>query len=96
MKVVRYLQSFFHVAICGYSEAKYEAGKVYAQCEETLRHIEHGIAELFDAPDDVDKAQAAAEKAEAAASKANDAASDARQTAGAAAAAAALKTDANT
>jgi hypothetical protein len=90
MKVVRYLQSFFHVAIGGYSEAKYEAGKVYAQTEETLRHIEHGIAELFDAPEDVEKAQAAAEKAEAAAAKATDAAADARQTAEVAAAAAEL------
>lgn len=90
MKVVRYLQSFFHVTIGGFSEAKYEAGKVYAQCEETLRHIEHGIAELIDAPDDADKAQAAADKAQATADKAAEAAAQAQDAAEVAAQAADL------
>jgi hypothetical protein len=89
MKLIRYIASWFHVGASGASEAKYEAGKFYAQSEETLRHVAHGIAELVDAPDDADKAAAAAESAEAKAAKATEAAEAARAAADAATAAAA-------
>lgn len=93
MQLVRYLASFFHVTVGGYSEAKYEAGKHYPVTDETSLHVEHGIAELVDAPDDADKAAAAAESAEAKAAKAAEAADAARASADAAAAAAQLPAD---
>jgi hypothetical protein len=88
MKVIRYLQSWFHVVPAGHSEAKYEAGKHYPVTDETSLHVEHGIAELVDAPEDADKAAAAAESAEARAAKAAETAEAARAAADAAAAAA--------
>jgi hypothetical protein len=91
MQIVRYLSSWFHVGASGASEAKYEAGKHYPVTDETSRHIEHGIAELVDAPDDADKAAAAAESAEAKAAKAAEAAEAARAAADAATAAAAAQ-----
>lgn len=86
MQVVRYLQTWFHVGAAGHSEAKFEAGKFYSKSEETLRHVAHGIAELFEAPDDADKAAAAAEAAKAKADKAAEVAQNAAQAASAAAA----------
>jgi hypothetical protein len=91
MKVVRYTQTWFEVGSSGSSEAKFAAGKVYAVTDETQRHITLGIAEVIDAPEDVDKVQAVAEKAQAAAAKAADAAADAKATAEVAAAASDIK-----
>jgi hypothetical protein len=88
MKLIRYLESWFHVTAGGGSQAKYEAGKFYPVTDETARHVAHGIAEEVDAPQDADKAQAVAESAEAKADKAAEIAADARDAAQAAAAAA--------
>lgn len=93
MKVIRYLQSYFHV-VHGVSVAKFEAGKHYPVADETERHVAQGFAEVIDAPDDAPKAEAAADKAESTAAKAVDAAAEARSVADAAAAAADIKSQA--
>lgn len=90
MKVIRYSASWFETDVTGTSRAKFEAGKFYPVTEETQRHVIHGIAEEVDAPDDVEKAEAAAESAEAKAEKAAAAADTARAAADAAAAADAM------
>lgn len=87
MKVIRYLQSWFHV-VHGVAVAKFEAGKHYPVNEETERHVAQGIAEVVDAPEDAPKAEAAADKAEADAAKAAEKAEAARAVADAATAAA--------
>lgn len=91
MKVIRYNETWFDVGPSGTSEAKFVKGQVYPISNETKRHVEHGIAEEIDAPEDVDKAVAAAEKAAAAAVKAAEAADSARDTAALAQAAAEIK-----
>src|SRR5262245_25212059 len=91
MKLIRYLQTWFEVDMHGTSQAKFTAGCIYPITDESARHVELGIAEHIDAPEDLDKAVAAAEKAEAAAAKATEAADAARQTATVAQAAADIK-----
>jgi small subunit ribosomal protein S16 len=88
MKVIRYLLTWFEVGTSGQSEAKYVAGTCYPVTEETSRHVLQGVAEEVDAPDDVEKAEAAADKAEAKADAATATAESARDAAEVAAAAA--------
>lgn len=84
MKVIRYTQSWFEVDSTGSSRAKFEAGKCYPISEETTRHVDRGIAEVVDAPEDAEKAEAVAEKAEAKADEAKTKADEARAAATAA------------
>lgn len=90
MKLIRYIESWFEVGTHGASEAKFEAGKHYPITDETQAHAARGIAEEVEVPDDVQKAEAAAETAEAKAEKAAAAAEDARIAAAGAAAGAEL------
>lgn len=84
MKVVKFLETWFHV-VSGASIPQFEAGKFYPLTDETQAHVARGIAMLFDAPDEPTKAEAAAQKAQAAAERATAAAQAARDAADAAA-----------
>lgn len=90
MKVIRYSASWFETDVTGTSRAKFEAGKCYPVSDESQGHVLRGIAEEIDAPEDVEKAEAAAESAEAKAEKAAATADAARAAADAAAAADAM------
>lgn len=90
MKVIRYTKTYHEVDVTGSSHPKFEAGQCYPITDETQRHVIHGIAEEIDAPEDVEKAEAAAESAEAKAEKAAATADAARAAADAAAAADAM------
>lgn len=81
MKVIRFTASWHETDNAGNSRPKYEAGRCYPVNEETKHMIARGIAEEIDAPDDAEKAAAAADKAQAIASKAAEAAAEARATA---------------
>lgn len=91
MKVIRFSASWYETDTAGNSRAKYEAGRCYPVSEETQRMVLRDIAEEIDAPDDAEKAAAAADKAEASAAKAVETAADARTVADIAAAAADIK-----
>lgn len=90
MKVIRYTKTYHEVDGTGSSRPKFEVGMCYPITDETQRHVIHGIAEEIDAPEDVEKAEAAAESAVAKAEKAASAAGTARAAADAAAAADAM------
>ena len=90
MKLIRYLLDFFSTGADGSSSVKFAAGEHYPVTEETAKHVEHGIAEEVDAPEDATKAVAVAEKAEAKADDAQAAADAARASADAAQAAESL------
>jgi len=90
MKLIRYLLDYFSTGTDGSSGIKFAAGQHYPVTEETARHVEHGIAEAVEAPEDATKAVAVAEKAEAKADDAQAAAEAARAAADAAQAAESL------
>lgn len=90
MKLIRYLLDYFATGADGSSGVKFAAGSHYPVTEETALHVEHGIAEEVDAPEDAVKAVAVAEKAEAKAIDAQDTAETARAAAAAAMAAESL------
>ena len=90
MKLIRYMLDYFEVGVDGASGVKFAAGSHYPVSDETSRHVEHGIAEEVDAPEDALKAVAVAEKAESKADDAQVAADAARALADAATAAAVL------
>lgn len=84
MKLVKFLETWFHVPAGGASVAQFEAGKFYPLSDETAAHVARGIAEEFEAPDEPTKAESAAFKAQAAAARAAAAATEARELANAA------------
>lgn len=90
MKLIKYLASWFVTDGAGNSTAKFEAGKFYPVSDESSSHVLQGVAEEVDAPEDYEKALAAAEKAEAKADDAEAKAAEAKAAAEAAAAAQAL------
>lgn len=90
MKIIRYKLDWFETDGVGNSRAKFEAGKFYPVTDESSSHVVQGAAEEVDAPEDYEKAIAAADKAEAKLDDAEAKAVEARATAEAAAAAQAL------
>lgn len=85
MKLIRYIASWFDVGA-----EKYAAGGYYPVTDETKQHVAQGVAEVVDAPEDADKAEAVADKAEAKLADAEASAAAAREAAEAAAAAQAI------
>lgn len=90
MKLIKYLASWFATDSTGNSVAKFEAGKFYPVTAESSSHVLQGVAEEVDAPEDYEKAIAAADKAAAKVDDAEAKAAEARAAAEAAAAAQAL------
>ena len=88
MKLVKIRNSFFATDGLGNSRAVFEAGKHYPLNEASQQQVDRGNADLIDAPDDPEKATAAADVAESRAEKAAAAAQAAREAAEAAVAAA--------
>ena len=87
-KVVRIFNTHFEVDSQGASQPIFEGGKFYPVTEATERQVVLRNGEVVDAPEDYEKALAAAEAAKAAAEKAAvkaDATADAAQAAAAAA-----------
>ena len=86
MKLVRIRDDWFESGAL-----RYAGGALYPVSDDTKRQVELGNGYLVDAPDDADKADAAAVKAEARADDAAAAAQAARDAADAAAAAQAAR-----
>lgn len=90
MQVVRILNTHFETNGWGNSLPVFEGGRFYPITEASQRQVDIGNGEIVDAPEDADKAEAAAESAEAKAEKAAAVAETARAAANAAAAADAM------
>ena len=76
MQVARYLSTWWHCP-AGASVPQYLAGSIHPLTDETRSHIAQGVAELVEAPDDVESAAKRAERAHAAVEKAKAAAAEA-------------------
>jgi hypothetical protein len=88
VKAVLITDSHFETDASGSAVEKFKGGKHYPLDEASQRQVDLGNGVIVDAPDDAEKAAAAAETAEQAAEKAAAKADAARQSADAAAAAA--------
>lgn len=96
MKVVRITHSWFETNSFGNREEKFSAGAILPLNEATQRQVDLLNAEVIEAPDDYEKAEAAALKAEERAATASAAADHARDAADAAAAVEQAKVEAAT
>lgn len=93
MQVVRIINTYFETDSGGNALEKFKGGEFYAVTEETSRQVALGNGELVDAPEDVEKAIAAAQKARADADKALAKADSAEENAAAAQAAEVIATE---
>lgn len=87
MKVIRITNSWHETGPDGESHVVLQGGQFYPVTQATMRQVELGNGEVVDAPEDAEKAAAAAEAAQVAADKAAAKAEAAMAAADAAAAA---------